>query len=275
LGQELGQNLAVASVDQSQADSYHRTASTLPTRIARQDGNGIVYEDSLLSHADPTLFEAASWAGATVAPGDSGGRGATRFIEHSGQHWVLRHYYRGGAISRVLDDQFLWLGEDRTRCFAEWRLLARLKDLGLPAPRPVAARYQRSGPTYTADLITVRIPDVEPLSTRLRRGTSGAAVGAEVWAAVGQCIRVFHGAAVFHADLNAHNLQIDGLNRVFLLDFDRGRIRTDRSHWREANLARLHRSLTKISQDGAVTFTPREWRWLRNGYEGTGPPGAL
>jgi 3-deoxy-D-manno-octulosonic acid kinase len=76
---------------------------------------------------------------------------------------------------------------------------------------------------------------------------------------------------VFHADLNAHNLQIDGLNRIFLLDFDRGRIRTDRSNWREANLARLHRSLAKISQDNSVHFTPREWRWLLDGYEGTGP----
>jgi 3-deoxy-D-manno-octulosonic acid kinase len=76
---------------------------------------------------------------------------------------------------------------------------------------------------------------------------------------------------VFHADLNAHNLQVDGLNRIFLLDFDRGRIRTDPSNWREANLARLHRSLTKISQDGAARFTPREWRWLLEGYEGTGP----
>ena len=42
------------------------------------------------------------------------------------RQWVLRHYYRGGPIGRLLDDQFLWLGEDRTRCFREWRLLARL-----------------------------------------------------------------------------------------------------------------------------------------------------
>jgi 3-deoxy-D-manno-octulosonic acid kinase len=256
--------LDVASADQSQAESYHRTVSTLPTRIARQDGNGIVYEDSLVSHAEPSLFEAETWAGAPVAPG---GRGATRFVEYSGQHWVLRHYYRGGAVGRVLDDQYLWLGEARTRCFSEWRLLARLQALGLPVPRPVAARYRRRGLIYTADLLTVRIPDVEPLSSRLRRGP----VDAAVWAAVGQCIRNLHRAAVFHADLNAHNLQIDGLNRIFLLDFDRGRIRTDRSNWRAANLARLHRSLAKISQDNSAHFTSREWRWLLDGYEGTGP----
>ena len=243
----------------------------MPTRIARQDGNGIVYEDTLVSHADPTLFDSATWAAAALAPGDAGGRGATRFIEHGGQDWVLRHFYRGGAISRVLDDQFLWLGEERTRCFREWRLLDRLQSLGLPSPRPVAARYWRRGAVYTADLITVRIPGVEPLSTRLRQGPTGADVGPEVWMAVGRCIRTFHRGAVFHADLNAHNLQIDAANRIFLLDFDRGRIRTDPGNWRAANLARLHRSLVKISQDGVVHFTPREWRWLLDGYEGTGP----
>ncbi|MBL8202352.1 MAG: 3-deoxy-D-manno-octulosonic acid kinase [Chromatiales bacterium] len=234
----------------------------MPRRIARQDGNGILYEDTLLSHADPALFESASWPGAPVAPGYSGGRGATLFVECDGQRCVLRHYHRGGTIGRVLDDQFLWAGEERTRCFREWRLLARLQELGLPAPRPVAARYRRRGLIYTADLLTVLIPDVEPFSTRLARGP----VIADVWAAVGRCVRAFHGADVFHADLTAHNLQIDSADRIFLLDFDQGRVRSDGGDWRQANLARLHRSLSKISEDGGVEFTPREWRWLLDGY---------
>ena len=166
----VGRAGASAAADRSQAENHHRTASTLPRRIARQDGNGILYEDTLVSHAEPALFEPSSWPGAPVAPGYSGGRGATLFIEHAGQRWVLRHYHRGGTIGRILDDQFLWLGEERTRCFREWRLLAHLQDLGLPAPRPVAARYRRRGLVYTADLMTVLIPDVEPLSTRLTAG---------------------------------------------------------------------------------------------------------
>lgn len=243
-------------------------------RIARQDGSGILYEDALLSHADPALFEASTWPGAPVAPGYSGGRGATLFIEREGQCWVLRHFHRGGTIGRLIDDRFLWLGEERTRCFREWRLLAHLQELGLPAPRPVAARYRRHGLTYTADLLTALIPDVEPFSTRLARGP----VTRDVWAAVGRCITGFHRAGVFHADLTAHNLQIDSADRIFLLDFDRGRVRRDDGHWRQANLARLHRSLTKISQGGGPEFTPREWRWLVDGYEkapgGRGAPGC-
>lgn len=236
-------------------------------RIATQDGNGILYEDTLVSHAEPALFEAATWAGSPVAPGYSGGRGATLLIEHEGQHWVLRHFHRGGTVGRFLEDRFLWLGAERTRCFREWHLLARLQELGLPAPRPVAARYRRRGLSYTADLLTVRIPDVEPLSTRLGKGP----MRADTWAAVGACLGSFHRVGVFHADLTAHNLQIDSSDRIFLLDFDRGRIRGDASNWRAANLARLHRSLTKISQNGGACFTPREWQWLLDGYEeGTG-----
>ncbi len=236
----------------------------MPRRIARQDGNGILYEDALLSHADPALFEPSTWSGAPVAPGYSGGRGATLFVEQGRQRWVLRHYHRGGTIGRVLDDQFLWLGEGRTRCFREWDLLAYLQDLGLPAPRPVGARYHRRGLTYTADLLTVLIPDVEPFSTRLGRGPAAP----DIWGAVGRCISDFHRAAIFHADLTAHNLQIDSADRIFLLDFDRGLVmRNGGGGWRQANLARLHRSLTKISDDGSVEFTPREWRWLLDGYE--------
>ena len=220
-----------------------------------------------MSHADPTLFDAGTWADAPVATGYSGGRGATRFITHQGQRWVLRHYYRGGLIGRVLDDQFLWTGEAGTRCFSEWLLLEQLAGLGLPVPRPVAARYHRRGLVYTADLITACLPDVQPLSTRLARGP----MTPDVWAGVGRCIAAFHRAQVFHADLNAHNLQIDADNRIFLLDFDRGRIRTDSSNWRGANLARLHRSLTKITrtpgtENGGMQFSEREWSWLEYGY---------
>jgi 3-deoxy-D-manno-octulosonic acid kinase len=206
-----------------------------------------------------------------VAPGYSGGRGATLFIEHAGQRWVLRHYHRGGTVGRVLDDQFLWTGEERTRCFREWRLLARLQEVRLPAPRPVAARYRRRGLVYTADLVTVLIPGVEPLSTRLGRGP----VAESVWTAVGRCIGEFHRAGVFHADLTAHNLQIDGADRIFLLDFDRGSLRGEGGRWREANLARLHRSFRKISDGGAIAFTAREWGWLLAGYRaGRDPAGA-
>jgi 3-deoxy-D-manno-octulosonic acid kinase len=228
-------------------------------KIARYGGEVILYDDALLSHAGPALF-----APALQAARAAGGRGATLFIECAGQPCVLRHYYRGGLIGRLLSDQFFWLGEAMTRCFREWLLLERLFDMGLPVPRPVAARYQRSGFIYRADLLTARLPGVESVAVRLRRG----AVSTELWGRIGECIASFHAAGVWHADLNAHNIQIDAAERIFLLDFDRGRIRPLADDWQQANLARLQRSLLKISASstGAAGFSAGEWRSLVEGH---------
>lgn len=231
-------------------------------RIARIGESVILYDGSLLNHFRESWFERSSWPAAQVAPGYAGGRGATLFIEHEGQQWVLRHYHRGGQVARFSRDTFIWSGEARNRAFAEWRLLARMAAVGLPAPKPVAARYVRRGLVYRADLITRRIPGVVPLSTRLATG----GIGAGVWRKVGSCIARFHAAHVCHADLTAHNLQIDGDDRIFLLDFDRGRIMSGPGDWRARNLGRLHRSLRKISRDGAISFTDRDWEAILAGY---------
>jgi 3-deoxy-D-manno-octulosonic acid kinase len=231
-------------------------------RIERLGKCAILYDGSLVDHAHSAWFDPQSWPDAPVAPGYSGGRGATLFISVGGQDWVLRHYHRGGHAARFASDGFIWLGEQRTRSFAEWRLLAEIHAAGLPAPRPVAARVVRSGPLYRADLITVRIPDVVPLSTRLGQ----APVDAEVWRRVGECVGRFHAARFFHADLTAHNLQINGREEIFLLDFDRGRRMPAGGAWRRNNLERLQRSLTKISSDGVFSFEPRHWSALLEGY---------
>ena len=136
-----------------------------------------------------------------------------------GEHeFVLRHYIRGGLPGRLVRDSYFWLGERQTRSFAEWYLLSKMQSLGLPVPRPAAARYRRSGPFYTADLLTVRIPDIRSLAERLAREPGDE----KFWQNLGIELHRFHAAGVNHADLNAYNLQIGDKDKVFLLDFDRG-----------------------------------------------------
>lgn len=206
------------------------------------------------------MFEPAYWSESYTVPGYSGGRGATLLVQHEDMDWVLRHYHRGGFVGRFLADQFIWLGKHATRPFREWDLLYEMSQQGLPAPAPVAARYVRSGAWYTADLITVRLPDVVPFSNRL----SEAGVEPQVWTDVGRCIGRFHAAGYFHADLSTHNLQIDTANRIYLLDWDRGGKRPD-GNWRQRNLDRLHRSCVKISRDG-LKFQADDWQALQAGY---------
>ena len=236
-------------------------------RVETTGDGAILYDDELLSHPHPALFDPAHWPG---APHAVRGRGAALFISHAGQDWVLRHYRRGGLVGRLLEDHFAWLGTARTRAFREWSLLAELVALGLPVPRPVAARYRRLGLVYTADLITVQLPGVRSLAERLAAGEAGEAL----WRAVGACIRRFHELDVWHADLNAHNVQVDGSGRVWLLDFDRGRRRPPRAGWRRRNLARLARSLSRLREREGLGFTGQHWQWLLAGYEGGTPRAA-
>ncbi len=229
----------------------------------------MLYDASRLSNADDSLFDVKFWLAAAATERTPGGRGAALFIEHVGQAWVLRHYQRGGFMARLTADRYFWSGEERTRPFREWRLLFELHQAGLPVPAPIAARYLRGGLSYSGDLITERIKGAQPVAALL----ASAPLPEATWRAIGQCIRRLHDAAVWHADLNAHNILIDAAGRVSLVDFDRARRRTP-GRWRAANLARLERSLRKISSAlPRERFLPRDWAALRAGYE-SGPAGV-
>ncbi len=233
------------------------------SRVERIGESVILYDASLAGQPREAWFDPLHWDGTRVATDRSGGRGATLFVHHDGQDWVLKHYHRGGAVARVIDDGFCWLGGQRTRAFTEWYLLAHMHAAGLPVPRPVAARYLRRGLVYRCDLLTVRVPGVTSLSTRLAAG----ALPAATWHSIGKCLARFHRARIYHADLNAHNVQLDQRDGIFLLDFDRGRVMARQDSWCRRNLERLHRSLAKISREGGARFGPGDWAALREGYD--------
>ena len=131
-------------------------------------------------------------------------------------------------------------------------------------PRPVAARYLRHGPAYTADLITGRIPDAAPLSARLAR----APLPPATWRRIGRCLRRFHDAGVWHADLNAHNVLLDAADAPWLLDFDRGRLRPA-GRWRRRTLERFLRSLRKIAAARpGLHVGAGDWEAMLEGYRG-------
>jgi len=228
----------------------------------------MLYDASRAGNASEDLFRVDWWRTRASVEATHGGRGRAVFIEGPERSWVLRHYARGGSVAKVLDDRYLWTGEPRTRPFREWRLLHDLHASGLPVPAPVAARYQRAGVFYRGDLITERIAGGRPLSALL---AEPGGVAGEAWRSLGACVRRFHDEGVFHADLNAHNLLLDAEGRVYVVDFDRGERRAPGA-WREANVARLRRSLEKIQRTlPAAHFGEDQWHTFLEAYAAAPP----
>src|SRR5258708_55566 len=213
-----------------------RIATATGAMLSDPDSLGNLAED-----APESLFGPEFWRARGARVTGIGGRGSAWFIASGARQWVLRHFRRGGFIARWSQDGYVWTGEDGVRAFAEWRLLELLTRRGLPVPRPVAARYQRTGLRYRCDLITQRIVGAQPLSAALTR----SALPQPRRRCVGATLAPLHGAGVDHADLNAHNILLG--EAVSAIDFDRGRLRAQGA-WRAGDLRRLRRSLAKISR---------------------------
>ncbi|KZC21589.1 MULTISPECIES: 3-deoxy-D-manno-octulosonic acid kinase [Rhodanobacter] len=199
----------------------------------------------------------------------AGGRGGVAIVAAPVGECVLRHYRRGGRVAALMGDRYFWTGADRTRPFVEFRVLAEIARLELPGPPVVAARYRRHGLFYSADLITRRIAGAQTLAECLAAGRLDGELAEEVGALVAR----FHRAGVWHADLNAHNVLV-APGALYLIDFDRGRMRIPAAGWQRANLRRLRRSLLKLgaAADGETAFEKNIWQPLLYRYERTLTP---
>ena len=207
-------------------------------------------------------FDPGFW-GARAERVVEGGRGAAWFIGLESGDFVLRHFCRGGLPGRFLRRDYIYTRADAVRSFAEFRLLNKLHHKGLPVPKPVAAGFRHRGQVfYHASIIIQRIPGARPLSE------SASMSDLDTWRAAGVCIRRFHDAGVFHADLNCMNILVG--DEVYLIDFDRGRMMTARAGdgWKASNLSRLERSIHKCLAS-ALDMEQRGqlWQALLDGYQ--------
>lgn len=229
-------------------------------------GGAILFDAEASPQVDADWFVPEHWRERGALRSQTGGRGGVQIIATPAGECVLRHYRRGGMVAKLMGDRYLWRGADATRCFAEFRLLAEIARLKLPGPAPVAARYRRHGLFYRADLVTRRIADAQTLAECLAAGRLNAELAREVGALVAR----FHRVGIWHADLNAHNV-LAAASGLYLIDFDRGRLRDLAEGWRLANLARLHRSLVKLgaAAQGEAAFRAAVWTPLIEAYEAT------
>ena len=190
------------------------------------------------------------------------GRGNAHFFIADGGEFVLRHYCRGGWVARFNKDKYRWQGLESTRAYREFELLVQMKKMGLPVPEPYVARACRFGARYSADLITARIPNTQSLAMCCseKRGEQS------LWSVVGETIRRFHDQQIYHADLNAHNILVSE-GAVYLIDFDKCKIKSESKLWKKRNIDRLKRSLDKLENRGAIHFQKEDWSIFLTAYQ--------
>ena len=234
----------------------------MPERLVASPAGFMLCDPEYSQLITPQWFDQAFWRARDACTPLEAGRGAAAIVRGPFGDAVLRAYRRGGFMAHVSQDRYLFDGLSRTRSFREFRLLQELRARGLAVPPPIAAWVARSGLSYRAAILVGLIP----------AATGFAQLAAEsplsLWEAVGTCIGRFHAQGAWHADLNANNVIVDGEGRVYLIDFDRGRLRAPARNWQQANLARLHRSLTKLGIAVARTDFEAAWAALIGAHAG-------
>jgi len=224
------------------------------------NGGAMCCDPTVIASPEEALFDPLVYGDAAQPVGE-GGRQAAWFVAFNGVQAVLRHYRRGGLMAKLGRSDYLWLGEARTRSFAEFRLMHAMHASGLPVPRPLAAAWWRTGLlSYRAAILIERIAAARPLASVLDESVESA---------VATAIVRTHRAGVWHADLNAHNILLDPSGQAWLIDFDRGRGGGISDCARQANLTRLRRSLEKLAGARGVAVWQRindvyQMMWLRD-----------
>ena len=190
------------------------------------------------------------------------GRGGMQKFSVGKNHFILRHYYRGGVPAHFTKDRFLFRHWHATRAYKEINLLLDLLKDKFPVPKPVAARSVKHGVSYSSDIIMREIQDVKTLAQILTE-TSLTEVK---WQELGGLIRKLHLYGYQHVDLNANNVLFDVQENFYLIDFDRCQRRLYSDSWAFAGLARLKRSLLKINQQQNLKINDKDLQCLSSAY---------
>lgn len=230
--------------------------------LIERPGGKILLRPEWRAEITPEWFQPEYWQDQAV-PVCSGGRGGAWFIHRPNQSWVLRQYLRGGWLSKLNRRAYCYTGDHAVRSFAEFRLLVKLWEAGLPVPKPVAANYRRTAIlSYRADILVEEIANATTFADLLRRAEPS------LWFKVGQLVRRFHDRDVYHADLNCHNILVTDSD-LYLIDFDKSRLIPGSGAdcpWKRRNLERLERSLKKLLGPDSETVYTEGWCQLLCGY---------
>ncbi|MGM0525667.1 MAG: lipid IV(A) 3-deoxy-D-manno-octulosonic acid transferase [Pseudomonadota bacterium] len=249
---------------------HARVATLTGSSMVKTKANGkefIKFDEAILPECESKHFSAKYWQQRKAIAGNSTGRSTVWFIQQDDHGMLLRHYYRGGLVGKVNKDRFLREPAERSRAVHEFDLLTKLQDLGLPVPKPIAARMLKTGLfSYQADILVEVIPGAVDVFRLLRERS----LTADNWQQLGAAVKKLHDHNVFHSDLNCHNLMFDDTDKAWVVDFDKCGFK-EPGEWKKENIARLKRSLLKEKNkyDRFYWKESRDWPEFLTGYEKT------
>ena len=177
-------------------------------KILKVNQSIILYDDTLIHDVNDDIFNSAIWQNNQTLNENTKGRDSVFFIDIEGKSCALKHYCRGGLLAKLIYDQYLYLGIEKTRSFREWELLLKMREMNLPVPRPIAARVRRNGFLYSADLLSKEIKNIDTFGDKL----SLDVIDQKLWPEIGKCISKFHSFGIFHSDLNIENIIVHIMN---------------------------------------------------------------
>jgi len=225
---------------------------------------------TILSHpdyfnlVDINWFDANYWQQQNKIVGAKKGRATAWFFKHDNLTAVLRHYWRGGLVGKVLSDQYLYPGLEGTRVYKEFSLMIKLIEFGLNVPKPIAAKVSQSGLIYRGDIITQAISGAKSLLDILIERPLNSSELENIANTIAQ----FHKKGVYHADLNINNILFNEKDDVYIIDFDRGEIKQPNAQWQQANIARLARSFLKEQgRNNNFYWQSNDWETLHTLYK--------
>ncbi|AUV87461.1 3-deoxy-D-manno-octulosonic acid kinase [Vibrio campbellii] len=227
----------------------------------QESNTHVWYDECLVTEPIESLFEINYWRSCNAIVGNASGRGTTWFIKLQSTIAALRHYHRGGLFGKIVRDQYLFLGLERTRSYAEFVLLQKLRSAGVNVPRPIAAKVEQIGLLYRADLLSEKIPEASDLVDKLQVER----LSTDDYQKIGIEIRKMHDVGVNHTDLNIHNILLDSEGKVWIIDFDKCKQQSG-NQWKERNLNRLLRSFRKELGKRKIHWSEDDFESLMLGY---------
>ena len=153
---------------------------------------------------------------------------------------VIKHYRRGGLIRYFIKRRYFMFGKTRAR--REFELLGLVETLGINVPQPIVYAH-RGCLFYQTWLVTRRIHQSMSLARLSLQDEKKAGIAMQ---SVIEQISSLIQNHILHVDLHPGNVVVDRAGKVYLLDFDRGRVyRGNRQQLKNRYRARWQRAVAK------------------------------